>query len=244
MKKDTILLFDDYLQDSLSPEDKQAFEKKLAENNLFREQFNTYKEISGYLEHKFSPERTTLEKTLKQTGNKYFGDSTQKEKSKIFKLSPWQYSIAASVMLLIGFYFLNLNSKLSYADYAFSEKINLVERNTPNELLKNAEKAFNSKNYEQAIVYFDSILKRNTDNSEIQFYKSIALIETNHFSEADSLLSKLSLSTSVFKDKALFYKALSKLKQKDKQASKTLLKQVSKNAEEYEKAQEILKKLK
>lgn len=243
MEKDTILLFEDYLKGSLSPKGKLSFEKKLAENDSFREEFNAYKEISNFLEHKFSPERKKLKQTLKQTSDNYFKTNATKEKTKIFKLNSWQYGIAASILLLIGFYFFNLNNKIAYSDYAFSEKINLVERNSPNKLLKNAEVAFNSKNYKQAIVYFDSILEKNSDYSEIKFYKSISLIETNQFSKADSLLSNLASSASVFKDKALFYLALSKLKQKDKQACKTLLKRVSKNSEEYNKAQEILKKI-
>ncbi len=239
MEEKNALLFEDYLQKKLSEDERIAFEKKLKEDADFNEAFLNYKQLSIFLKNKFSKERAALQKTLSQTGEDYFSS----QKQKVFRLKPWHYSIAASVLLLFGVFLYMQNNRFSYNDYAFSQTITLVERSDDMKVYKNAETAFNTKNYKEAIRYFNQILKTEPTNFEILFYKGIALVETDSFTAAELVFTKLQETNSIYKNKALFYLGLSKLKQKDYKDGKAILNTIPASAAEYKKAQEILKKI-
>src|SRR5690606_33814315 len=130
-----------------------------------------------------------------------------------------------------------------YGDYANFNKISLTVRGGNEELLPKAEKAFNEGNYEESLLYFDQILAKEDDYKEIQLYKSIALIETSQYEEAEELLTVLSTGASVFKYDAMWYLALSKLKQKKYEECKIILERIPEDTEGYKKAQKLLRKL-
>lgn len=60
---------------------------------------------------------------------------------------------------------------------------------------------------------------------------------------ADGILTKIAQGNSVYKDKAIWNLALSKLKQKDLESCKKILNRLPKDADNYIKAKELLKKL-
>ena len=66
-----------------------------------------------------------------------------------------------------------------------------------------AEKAFNTGVYEEAILFFNSILSNTPNNAEVSYYKGVALVELNRFDEADNVFSKITNGISVYKYKAL-----------------------------------------
>ena len=246
MEEKHTILFEGYLQGNLSEDQRKGFEIKLIEDSGFASDFETYKLMHLFLENKFSEERKELKKTLHAIKKEHFSKplDTSENITKVFKLKPWHYSIAASILLFFGIYMFNFNNGVSYSDYAFSNTISLVERNTNKGLRKNAETSFNKKNYTEAIFYFNQILEEEPTSSEVLFYKGVALVEINKFEDADMAFSKLQKSNNVFKNQALFYSALSMLKQKDFKACKRILKTIPETAEDYTKAQKILKKLK
>ena len=131
----------------------------------------------------------------------------------------------------------------SYSDFANYNQISLTVRGTSDALLKEAETAFNNKNYEEAEQLFNQILEQVSSNTEIQLYKSITLIETNQFDEADELLEGISEGNSIYKNKATWYLALSKLKQNNLESCKSILKSIPDDAEDYKQAQKLLNKL-
>ena len=156
----------------------------------------------------------------------------------------YKFAIAASVALLLGFFVFNqFSGEPNYSDFANYDQISLTVRGTSDALLNEAETAFNSKNYEQAEQLFNQILEEDSSNTEIQFYKSITLIETNQFSEADELLKGISEGNSIYKNKATWYLALSKLKQDNLEGCKNILKNIPEDAEDYKQAQKLLNKL-
>ncbi len=243
MEEKNALLFEDYLQNALSEKERLSLENRLKEDAAFAQEFTLYKNINGFLENRFSKERKALKNTLKNQRKNSLATQTENKQVKVLKLNRWYIGIAASILLLVGIYFVNLNNSISYSDYAFSNTIALVERNSDNTLLKSAETAFNTKNYKEALGYFTQILKENPNNNQILFYKGIALVETNNFTAAELVFTKLQQSQSIYKNKALFYLALSKLKQKDYDGCKRILETLPETAEDYKKAQEILEKL-
>src|SRR5690606_21865703 len=185
-----------------------------------------------------------FKENLKNISNTYFNTSENKSsKSRKLRFKAWLYAIAASIVMIFGLLVSMNDSRPTYADYADFNNISLMVRGENDELLLKAEKAFNEKDYEEAIQYFDQILIEDANYKEIQLYKSIALIETNQYDEADELLSVLSTGTSVFKYDAMWYLALSKLKQKKFEQCRVILERIPDDAEVHNKAQNLLSKL-
>ncbi len=239
MEENKALLFEDYLQKKLSEEERTAFENKLTNDPAFAEEFSIYNALNTHLKNIHSNQRAAVQQTVSQAGDTYFSV----KKTKVFTLKPWHYSVAASVLLLIGISIFTFNTGVSYDDYAFSNTISLVERSNAKPVIKSAETSFNQKNYKKAIEYFNQILTEQPDNNEVLFYKGIALVETNNYTAAELVFTKLQQSQSIYKNKALFYLALTKLKQKDYEGCKKLLITLPETAEDYPKAKEILRKL-
>ena len=104
----------------------------------------------------------------------------------------------------------------------------LTVRGTQDELLTKAENSFNNKNFTEAETYFTQLLNIESENQEFQLYKAISEIELNKFSEAEALLKQISKGNSVFKNKATWYLALSKLKQEDYKTCSEILKTIPK----------------
>jgi hypothetical protein len=159
----------------------------------------------------------------------------------VVAFKPWQYVIAASVAILVGlFVFQNINP--SFDDYNNPELATFVKRGDVNENLKLAQDAFNAKNYKAAIPYFEAILKANK-SPEIQYFYAVSLLEENQFQKAETNLSELKTGTSLYKNKATWYLALSKLKQKDYDSCKAILQTIPDDFEDYDLVQELLNEL-
>lgn len=243
MEEQDYILFEDYLEGRLSSTEKNEFERRLADDEKFEQSYLTYKELSGFLESKFENKKAEKEfkENLKNISDTYFIKTENKSRALMFK--PWQYAIAASIVVIFGLLVIMNDSVPAYADYADFNNISLSVRGETKELLPKAEKSFNEGNYEAALHYFDQILVEDVNNKEIQLYKSIALIETNRYDDADELLVALSTGASVFKYEAMWYLALSKLKQKKYNECKIILEKIPEDAEIYTKAQKLLRKL-
>ncbi len=242
MEEKDYILFDDYLNGTLSVNDKKAFEEQLKVEAEFNESFLNYKELSGFLENKFENEQSSqaFEENLKSISNTHFNKDEVKEK--VIKFKPWQYAIAASVAILFGVFIFSGDSA-TYNDFSNHNSISLTVRGENDVLLSKAEKAFNEKDFENANLYFDQILDADHGNIEIQLYKAISLIEINKFNTAYKLLANISEGASVFKYKAMWYMALGKLKQEDYNACERILNKIPEEADEYNKAKKLLRKL-
>ena len=239
MNEERYILFGQYLDSELSAEEKTSFEKQLAEDSEFASAFEIFKELNQHLENKFgnANELKALKKNLKSVSKEHF----KTKKPKVVAFKPWQYAIAASVAILVGlFVFQNINP--SFEDYNNPEMATFIERGDVNENLKLAQDAFNAKNYKAAIPYFEAILKVNK-SPEIQYFFAVSLLEDNQFQKAETNLSELKSGTSIYKNKATWYLALSKLKQEDYKFCKEILLTIPDDFEDYDQVQELLNEL-
>jgi hypothetical protein len=128
-----------------------------------------------------------------------------------------------------------------YGDFNQHENAYFMERSTGDENLKQAQNAFNAKDYKKTVASFEKV--SDLTNPELQYFYAIALIETDNYAKAESLLNNIKSGSSVYKDKAIWYLALSNLKQKKFNACKSYLNQISPDAEDYTQAQNLLKDL-
>lgn len=239
MNEEHYILFENYLSNELSAEEKINFEKQLSEDTELATAFEIFKELNLHLENKFgnAKELKAFKKNLKSISKEHF----KTKKPKVVSLKPWQYAIAASIAILVGlFVFQNINP--SFDDYNNPEMATFVERGDVNENLKLAQDAFNDKNYKTAISHFEAVLKANK-SPEIQYFYAISLLEDNQFQKAETNLAELKSGTSIYKNKAIWYLALSKLKQKDYDSCKEILQTIPDDYEDYDQVQELLNEL-
>lgn len=239
MNEERYLLFDQYLANEMSAEEKVTFEKQLSEDTELATAFEIFKELNLHLENKFGNEKDlkAFKKNLKSISKEHF----KTKKTKVVAFKPWQYAIAASVAILVGlFVFQNINP--SFDDYNNPEMAAFVERGAVNENLKLAQDAFNAKNYKAAIPHFEAILKESK-SPEIQYFYAVSLLEDNQFQKAETNLSELKSGTSIYKNKATWYLALSKLKQEEYDSCKAILQTIPDDFEDYDQVQELLNEL-
>ncbi|TDE55388.1 tetratricopeptide repeat protein [Flavobacterium sp. GT3P67] len=240
MNEDRYIVFDHYLQDELSVEDKVKFENQLAEDPELASAFEIFKELNLHLENKFgnADEFNAFKENSKSISNDHFKAS--KPKTKVIGFKPWIYLVAASVVVLLGLFL--FNPKPNFEDFNQHENAYFTERGAVDEKLKQAEDAFNAKNYKAAISFFKAVLKEK-DTPEIHYFYGISLLETNEIQEAEVVFNELKAGTSIYKNKAIWNLALAKLKQKDYKSCKEILFTISSDYEDYEQVQELLKEL-
>jgi tetratricopeptide (TPR) repeat protein len=243
MKNEDYILFEAYLSNELSKDEVAAFESRLKTEPEFNQAFTTYQELSSFLEHKFENEdaTTAFQNNLKTISNAYF--EKQVKPKKVIQFKPWQYAMAASVALLIGIFMFNNFSNPSFSDYNDYETVSFTVRGEQDELFKTAEIAFNNKDFAKAEEAFKQLIEEDENNAELKLYSGISNVELNNFETADKLLADLGLGNSAYKNKATWYLALSKLKQKNEAACLEILKTIPEDADDYEQAQKLIKKL-
>lgn len=215
MESEANELFISYLDNDLSTAERELFEKRLSEDSVFSEEFYEFKSIYAVLENRLSYQRASVLETINQADTNYKSESaTTIPKKKVIEFRPWKYGIAATILLAVGLFLFNNFQKPSYSDYATHENISLTMRGNTDEIAKNAEIAFNAKNYEEALKYFNQLLSVSSENIQYQYYRSVALIEMNKYEDAETLLKDISKGNSVYASKATWLLALSSLKQK------------------------------
>ena len=243
MNEQNLLDFENYLVGSMSIEEKNIFENKLQLDAALNTDFSAYKETSKFVETKFSSETAAFKDNLKVISKSNFDETTTK-KPKVISLTTKYLAIAASLVLMIGTYFFMQNNVPTYNDYNQHENASFGERGVEEpaakvaKVLKKAQIAFNEKRFQDALPYFETVLK--VDNKpEINYFYAICLIETENYLKAEDVLMTIKDGKSVYKDRATWYLALMRLKQKSYQSCKNLLKQIPAEAEDYTKAQEL-----
>lgn len=241
MQEELYLSFENFLNNELSLEDKNAFKNQLQNDIDFKNQFELYKEATKFLEAKFSTGTIDFRENLKSISENHFSAATKKE-TKVISLSSKWFAIAAILVLSIGVWFMNSGGNPSYSEFNQHENANFIERGSVIKELKLAQDAFNNKAYEEAVVLFEKVLVENK-SPEVEIFYGISLLEINETSNAETVFKNLKNGKSVYNQKAIWYLALTNLKLKEFEACENYLKEISKDSEEYEKAQKLLNEL-
>lgn len=237
MNEEVYISFESYLNNEMSPNDRLDFESRLQEDSQLKESFELYKETTAFLENKFSAETMGFKNNLESISKDYFSEE-QEEKTKVISIRPWYYAVVASVAILFGTWFFMQDPNPEYGDYSEHENASFVERSYSDKNLKDAQDFFNQKEYAKAVTSFEKI--QNLENPEYKYFYAIALIETSNYRKAEKLLNDIEHGTSIYKDKAIWYSALSELKQGNTMECQLILRQIAKDSEDYDKAQKLL----
>ena len=239
MNEEVYIGFESYLNNEMPTEEKTQFENRLKTDSEFNKSFTLYKETTQFLDIKFSKETVDFKQNLQSISKEYFAEN-QQEKSKVIAFKPWYYAVAACLVIGLGIFTFTHNDP-QYGDYNQHENAYFIERGDEDINLINAQDFFNTKEYKNAVTVFEKVADLN--KPELQYFYAIALIETNKYQKAEALLKSIQQGTSSYREKAVWYLALSNLKQEKLEDCKTLLKQIPSDAEDYEKAQHLLNDL-
>ena len=240
-------LFDRYCSKELSATEQEELMLLLKEDTTLAEEFALYQELNLHLDISLNSEKeqTALEENLKKIGDAHF-DNKEADitavKTKVIRIPTWAYAVAASVAIVFGLYFFN-NGTPVYNDFANIPELSIVERGSQEEGIKNAENAFNAKEYSKAEKYLSELISEDKNNTEYLFYYGLSLLEQNKYNHATQVFDKLHKGSSVYKYKAVWFEALNQLKQKKYDQCLEVLKRIPAEAEDYNQAQKLLKKL-
>jgi tetratricopeptide (TPR) repeat protein len=240
MNEEKYLQFDQYLQNEMTVEERTLFESQLSKDETLASEFHTFKEMHFQLDNKFSIEEER--EAFKQNLSRIADDHFNKNKTKVVSLQPWYYAAAASVAVLLGIFFFSHNSNPDFEDFNHPEQAYFTERSSAELPLQQAETAYNNKNYKEAILLFEKILKENK-TTEIQYYYGVSLLQESQYKKAENVFNELKSGNSVYKNKALWNLALQKLKQKDYNGCKEILLLIPSDYENYEEVEKLLKQL-
>lgn len=233
-KKELIAL---YFTKKLSQEAKTEFDHFMATDSEFAKEVKFQENLKIVIEKE---ERENVKEQLQ---------GFEVEKNTMFNYTKWL--AAASVIVLLGissFWFFNnsIDPNKLYAEN-FEPYRNVVQPIVRGEiktdLKTKAFTAYETKKYEEALHYFNELLKEN-DNETIAFYKANTLLELDKTKEAVSIFKTNLKTTDSLDDKNNWYLALALLRLNNLEEAKNILNTLN-NSSSFKKEQvkQLLKQL-
>ncbi len=258
-------LIEQFLTGSLSAAEEQAFRERMESDAAFREKvkfeqqlhetlhpddwaFASNEEAASVkeLETLYKSDEANALKEAIAAGNKEYKETEGTGRSR-----RWIWYTSAAVLLATLGIFSILNQKPSpevlYASYLDTTELPslVVRTDTITNGLGEAEGLFNSKEYEQALPFFENALDSDSDPSAtLLLYTGISYMELERYEEAENLFDRLIGSESLDATKGYWYKALLFLKSGRVDESRALLEEiVSNDWYNSDQAQELQKEL-
>lgn len=233
--------FEAYLDDELSAEERQDFERQLLADPSLKKEFEEYAAMRQRYRHSLANEAADekLRASLEDLGREFFPPSRQPKAPRRIWLLVTGLA-AACVILMMLFY----RPKDLFHQYfqpplaAFTEK-----GNGEAGLLQQAERAFNAGDYARAGQYFDAVLTENPGDLQATFYRGLSHLGAGDPAAARGMLEPLALGASAFAEDAQWFLALSYLREKDYAACRSELANIPQNSRWWEKAEALKQSL-
>ena len=234
-----------YVDGEMNAEELKAFEEQLQTDAALQEEVDLYKELNLALKIKFHPDEN--EPALRNTMEELRADYFTTTRAKVIPMRRFRWAAISSAAVLILAVLITIWSpwkKDLYNQYAYVQMPGVEERgNSTDSLIRKASQEFNSKDFEQSLPYFESILNNEPQNSFARYYYAIAMLQSNKTQRSRTELMQLYQGNSIFHDDAAFYMALSYVKEKNKLHCREWLTKIPQGSDVYDKAQELLRKL-
>jgi tetratricopeptide (TPR) repeat protein len=256
---------DGYLDNSMTAEEKAAFEIEMDNSPELKEQVALSQLIKTYHEH---PEIPDVRKLIQATINK--NNATEKQAKTVVKSLSTKsnrftikrilplVALAASVVLAIiivpyftasGDVFVDNFKPVPDLSISFEEEglelISEGKKTDLNKQIKIIEKALKNKEYDKALDLLNGLFEDNWYKDELFIYRANALLGKGETQQAIEEYQTLLDNDTKFKNMTRWYLALAYLKNKEAEKAKPLLDEISKttNGIYSKKAKRLLKKL-
>ncbi|MES2518183.1 MAG: hypothetical protein V4585_08755 [Bacteroidota bacterium] len=169
------------------------------------------------------------------------------------KIKPliWAMGVAASILLVVGFWWINQSSEMNTNEFA-NTYIHEHFENLPVKMDANADslqmglRLFNEQKLREAQVIFEAILHRKNNDSEAIKYAGITALRLAEYDKALEYFRSLGKQTNLFSNPGKFYEAITLMKQQpvNKKEVEDLLNEViDNNLEGKKEAEEISEQL-
>lgn len=232
-------LINKYFEGTLLEDEIKDFNRLLLNDSDFKKEFEFQKEIQESLI------LNDREKTKRQ-----LQDWDLESSKKPFKY----WAVAAGLVLLLSISFTwfltqekQSNEELFIAYFEPYRNIvhPIVRGESSSDVQTKAFEAYEEKDFDKSITLFNNILKKDSSNTVIAFYKANALLQKNQTTEAISIFKENIKSSESLQDKNLWYLALAYVKENNiEEATKTLNQLIALSDYKSEEAKILLKKLK
>lgn len=238
----------DYLDDNLSEEALRDFEKELSINEELKQEVNEQQKLIDLLKRRIETNKglESFHETLESKRKIYFDTPSLSEDlssstTKTFSLRKWSVSIGIAATLLIGLNFLGVfSTNLNKLPVLQSE----ITRSGSEEgdVLNTAVASFNEKDYKKSIQLFSELAALDSTNTRFNHYLGLSYVGDERWQEAIDVLVPLANGSSLYREDAAYFVALSAWELKDYNLTKEYADKVSVNNSYYKKAQKLLKK--
>jgi tetratricopeptide (TPR) repeat protein len=236
-----------YLDGEMDAEELKAFELQMMEDTDLINEVELLKDVNSTLKIKLHPgeNEMALRNTIQEINAEFFTNKT--EQAKVIPLGRRRWMTAAAAVLTMALLLTvwqPWKKEDLYKQYAAIQMPAVAERGAAaDSLLKLAVIKFNNKKFADAIPAFEAVLKDSAQNSFVQYYYAIALLQNDQVEKSRAQLTDLINGVSVFRHDAKFYMALGYLKEKKIALCKEWLNKIPTDNPAWFKAQELLKKL-
>jgi predicted Zn-dependent protease len=236
-------IIEQYLNGELQGEALQTFEQQLQTDAALATEVALYRNIQHELKQslQYQEEETALAGTLTALGKQHFLPSPVK-KSSIRRL--WWVAAAAAAVIL--FFIINplskdhLTNEQLFAQYAVPENLPAAQRGSATDTLSiKAAQLYNSKTYTEALPLLDSIVKQRPGQPQLQLAIGICQLYTGDYNNSIKNFDELSAGQHIYKDEAIYWKALAYLRQNKKEECIATLKLIP----DHEAAKKLLQQL-
>lgn len=248
MNEEKLLAVARYLEGDMENQEKAQFETSVQTDPELQQLLAEYKDVHLTLKMKLAPDEADkkMEATLSALSKQYFTDASEEtdQKTVVVSLKLYLKWMSIAAVLIIGLLVWAPWSANLYEKYAISKEMSVVERGEGGQNnLDQAAQFYNAGDFSAASDLLQKEYTLTPDNSLIAYYYGVTLIETNKTAEARSVLSKIFEGESVFKYDAAYYIALSYVKEKNNHDALIWLTKIPQGTINYDKAQELTKKL-
>lgn len=242
MTEDKILWTAQYVEGDLNEAERLEFENFLTEDEELKQYLADYYDIHSSLEMELADDadRNALLGTLQSFNREHFTT----EQPKVVKLSSYlRWVSAVAAVLVLGMLIWAPWKGDLYEQFNASPQMNVAERGAEKTDLDEAATLFNAKKYNEAKVTLAKLNNTDPENAMVAYFYGVSLVETNEVAKGRLLLEDLFKGESAYRYDAAYAVAMSYLKEDKKADTKFWLEKIPDGAVQYEKAQQLLKKL-
>lgn len=233
-----------YLNDEMSPEEKQDFEQRLKQDNKLQDELRVYKEVNGILSRRIniSEDEQRLRDQLQDKQSQYFSSGAKvvpitSRRTRLYAIA----SVAAVILIMITWWGPWQETSLNrYGQIEMTAPT--VRSNEQSTGLTEAAHLFNDKKYKQALPLLDSAVQANPSDARSRFYRGVTLLHLDQEVKAREDLNTIYNGESIYQYDAAYYIALSYM-QDNTDSSRTWLQKIPQDAPIYPKAEKLLKKV-
>jgi len=240
-------IIEQYLDGELKGEALLAFEQEMQANPELLKEVELHRTIHSEMIQSLQQREEEMEitQTLQELGHDYF----KKKPAKLVTIRRWWYTAAAAAAAVLLFLVIRpLFTRPFDKDKLFARYIQDVQglpeaqRGADNDSLRvAAARLYNREKYAEALPLLGAVIAEQPGAVEFRLATGVSYLQTGKYDSAMVLFDIIAAGTTVFKEKAVWYKALILLKQNKLDDCYIVLASLPPDADNYKEAQKLMK---